>query len=224
MNKEQNSDKAACDSDKHCCGNGGAEQKQPCEEKNVFAETMKEGMSKVFSGMKSMAVIALVGLCAIAGCKSVPTADKIESVSRLAGTSAAMVVNMTKIDEQSKAVIVEIMDKVEVAVPQTNQTFTEVWTPIAKEYVSKLVADGKVDEGQGQLILSGFSIVCNGIDYVFDVRYPKARQYKELVEAAVHGFIGGYKSVSGGAALKSIGDKPVYDKEVYDYLKVKAGL
>ena len=224
MNNEQNSDKATYDFDKHCCGNGRAEQKQPCEKKNIFAETMKEGMSKVFSGMKSMAIIALVGLCAIVGCELVPTADKIESVSRLAGTSAAMVVNMTKIDEQSKAVIIEIMDEVAVAVPQTNQTFTEVWTPIAKEDVAKLVTDGKVDKGQGQLILSGFSIVCNGIDYVFDVRYPKARQYKELVEAAVHGFIRGYKSVSGGTVLKSVGDKPTYDKEVYDYLKVKAAL
>jgi hypothetical protein len=224
MSNEQNNDKVACDANKPCCESGGVEQKQPCGEKNVFAETMKEGMSKVFSGMKTMVAVALVGLCAITGCKSLPTVDKIESVSRLAGTSAAMVVNMTKIDEQSKAVIIEIMDKVELAVPQTNQTFTEVWTPIAKEYVAKMVADGKIDEGQGQLILSGFTIACNGIDYVFDVRYPKARQYKELVEAAVHGFIAGYKSVSPSVSLKSGGKAPDYDKEVYNYLKVKAGL
>lgn len=219
MDKEQNNDK-----DKPCRRNGVAENKQSCKENNIFAETMKEGMSKVFSNIKSMAIVTLVGLFAIAGCNPTPTAEKIASVSKLAGTSAAMVVNMTKIDEQSKAVVIEIMDKVEMTIPQTNQTFTEAWTPIAKEHVGKLISDGKINDVQGQLILSGFSIACNGIDYIFDVRYPKAREYKELLEAAVHGFIGGYKSVYSTSSLKSGSASPEYDKEAYDYLKSKAGL
>lgn len=199
-----------------------AQNNQSSEDsKNVFVETMRDGMSRIFTGMKAVLMVAIASIC-IVGCKSVPSVEKIESVSRLAGTSAAMVVNMTKIDEQSKAVIIEIMNEVEVCVPQTNQTFTEVWTPIAKDYVAKLIADGKIDDGQGQLIVSGFSIVCNGIDYIFDVRYPKARQYKELVEAAVHGFISGYKSVASPSLKSSVEIK--YDEEVFEYLKVKAGL
>ena len=223
MNDNPNNDNGTTEVER-CIDANKASKGQSGNTGNIFVDTMKEGMDKMFSGMKMMVVIATAALCAMSGCKSVPTPEKIEAVAKLTGTSAAMVVNMTKIDEKSKTVILEIMDKVAEVVPQTNQTFTEVWTPIAEEYVNKLVEEKKIDEGQGQLIVSGFSIVCNGIDYIFDVRYPKAKQYKELVEAAVHGFIDGYKSISISVGLKSAAAKTAYDTKAYDYLKTKAGL
>lgn len=193
-------------------------------DKNVFAETLKDGMSKVFAGAKALIAAILLGFCVIGCDKELPTADKIETVSKLAGTSAAMVVNMTKIDEQSKTVILDIMDKVSKSIPQKDQTFSEAWNPIAKEYVGKLVEENKINEAQGGLILSGFAITCDGLDYVFNVKYPKAREYKELVDAAVRGFVDGYKSVTVSANTKGGSAAPDYDKDAFDYLKKKSGL
>lgn len=205
------------ETDKPCCNCCDA----PQETKNPFVETMKDGMSKVFSGAKACAIALIAALViVVTGCKSIPTVEKMETTARLVGTSAGMVVNMTKIDEKSKTVVVEIMKIVETSVPQTNQTFTEAWTPIAKEHVTKLIQDGKIDAGQGELILTGFNLACEGLDYVFEVRYPKARTYKELVEAAVHGFIGGFTSVVNGVSLKSTSDLS-YDEKAFDYLKSK---
>lgn len=193
------------------CSDGGG---------NPFVDTMKEGMDKVFGGMKTaMVAIAAATALVSAGCKSIPTADKIESVAQLVGVSAGMVVNMTKIDPASKATVIEIMKIAEATVPKTNETFVAAWTPIAKTYVDKLVADGKVDRVQGDLILTGFGIACRGLDYVFDVRYPKARQYEELVSAAVHGFIGGFTSVVNVEAVKLPATLPEYDKGAFDHLR-----
>lgn len=214
-NEQNNNYEPACE----CCCD--APQQPPSAEKNVFTETMKDGMNKVFSGIKT-AVIAIIAALVVSGCDKLPTVEKIETVSKLAGTSAAMVVNMTKIDEQSKAVIIEIMDRVSETVPQAGETFYDVWTPIAGVYVEKLVSDGKIDEAQGKIILACFGTACQGIDYIFDVKYPKAREYKNLVEAAIHGFIDGYKSVGAPGLKSSVETK--YDKDVFEYLKKKAAL
>lgn len=218
MNNEQDN--------KQCGNDCGCERTTTTTQtdKNVFAETLKDGMSKVFAGAKALIVAILVSLCIIGCDKELPSADKIETVSRLAGTSAAMVVNMTKIDEQSKAVILDIMDKVSKSVPQKDQTFADAWNPIAKEYVGKLVEDGKINEAQGGLILSGFAIACDGLDFIFNVKYPKAKEYKELVDAAVRGFVNGYKSVTNSANTKGGNTAPDFDKETFEYLKKRAGL
>lgn len=216
MDTTKNDVTNAPETDKPCCNCGDATQ----ENKNPFVDTMKDGMSKVFGGAKACAIALIAALSIVlTGCKSVPTVEKMESIARLIGTSAGMVVNMTKIDEKSKAVVVEIMKIVETSVPKTDQTFSEAWTPIAKEHVAKLVQEGKIDDGEAQLILTGFGLACDGLDYVFNVRYPKAKEYKELVEAAIHGFIGGFTSVVN-TSLKSTKDA-LYDEKALDYIKSK---
>ena len=194
--------------------------KAETEAKNPFVETMKAGMDKAFGGMKTatVAIMALMAI-AVAGCKSLPSVEKMESTAKLIGTSAGMVVNMTKIDAQSKAVVIEVMNIAEKCVPQADQTFLEAWMPIAKEHVAKLVSEGKIDEAQGSLILVGFELACKGLDYVFEVRYPKAREYKELVEAAIHGFITGFTSVVNVETVKSPVEVPPYDKDAFEALK-----
>ena len=91
--------------------------------------------------------------------------------------------------------VVAVMEEVARAIPAQGQSFEDAWTHVAKEVIAKLVADGKIDEGQGQLALAAFSIAVKGIDYIFDVRFPKARQYEELVAAASAGFTEGFLTV-----------------------------
>ena len=93
-----------------------------------------------------LSIIAAFGL--LAGCKTVPSEDTLFSTSYAIGVSTALVMNQTKISDADRNVIIEIMKKVDEAVPQTRKTFTDAWTPIASEYVGQLVADGKIDETQ----------------------------------------------------------------------------
>lgn len=169
--------------------------------------------------------IVLAALCVISavGCKSLPTDDKMYVSSYAVGASTGLIADMTKIDDTSRDKVIDIVNIVNTHVPQTNETFTEAWTPIADSYIERLVKSGEIDVGQGILISKTFDIICNGIDYVFIVRYPKARQYQELVEAATHGFSDGFldtfKPVN---ALFSTGDRTIeIDKDVYKYLSTK---
>lgn len=54
-----------------------------------------------------------------------------------------------------------------------------------------------------------------GIDYIFDVKYPKAKEAKELVDAAVRGFTSGFLSVFSDTVKAG---KLDYDKDAYKYL------
>jgi len=94
-----------------------------------------------------LGVIAAIAMT-FAGCKSVPSVDTLSSTSYAIGVSTALVMNQTKISDTDRNVIIEIMKKVDEAVPQTGKTFTDAWTPIATEYVGQLVADGKLDKTQ----------------------------------------------------------------------------
>lgn len=86
------------------------------------------------------------------------------------------------------------MTEVENVVPGTNETFSSAWTPIAKDHVQKLVDAKKIDAAQANMIVLAFDVVMKGADYIFDVKYPEARQYANLIEAAAHGFCGGFLS------------------------------
>ena len=86
----------------------------------------------------------------------------------------------------------------------------------------KLVADGKITDTIGTVSLVTFRIVVKGIDYIFDVRYPKAREYKELVSAAVSGFTSGFLAVFKPANAEVKGMELKVDMEAYEWLKARA--
>lgn len=172
-----------------------------------------------------LVLMAMVGVVA-AGCKSVPSAEKMETVSAAIGCSAGLVLDLTKIDEDSRETVIEVINEVARCAPAEGQTFEDAWMPIAKEKIDELVQRGKIDAGEGVIVLAATRVACLGIDYIFEVRYPKAKQYKELVFAAINGFSGGFLSVFKPVnMLKSANDaeRIVYDKEAYEYLKEKVG-
>lgn len=173
-------------------------------------------MKKILSGFFAMMVA-----CAMffAGCeKALPTVEQMKTTATCIGTAAGMAANLTKIEAADKAVLKDIMNKVEKCVPVTNQTFTAAWTPIATEHTEALVKTGKLTSEKSVLLLSAFSTACRGIDYIFDVRYPAARQYNDLIAAAVTGFTSGFNGVLAVDADKLAAPPRDYDKEALEFL------
>jgi hypothetical protein len=168
---------------------------------------------------KMMAVFAAAATIVCAGCKSLPTAEVMKSTATSIGYAAGLVANETKIDDKARNTIVEIVNEVAKVVPAQGQKFEEAWTPVAKEIVAKLIADGKITEGIGTISLAAFGIAVKGIDYIFDIRYPKAREYEELVAAAVSGFTEGFLTVFKPANDATKGTAYKADDAAYKWLK-----
>lgn len=173
-------------------------------------------MKKLVLGL--MAAIALV----FTGCKTVPSVDTLYSTSYAIGVSTALVMNQTKLSDADRNVVIEIMKKVDEAVPQTGKTFTDAWTPIATEYVGQLVADGKLDETQAQLILTAFPAATQTLDYIVYKRYPKVGEDIKYVAAVTHGFSNGFLTYFPPANTVTASAKGVvYDAEAYELLQKK---
>lgn len=163
-----------------------------------------------------LSIIAAFGL--LAGCKTVPSEDTLFSTSYAIGVSTALVMNKTKISDSNRNVIIEIMKKVDEVVQQTGKTFTDIWTPIASEYVGQLVADGKFDETQTQLILTIFHSATRTLDYVIYKRYPNVGEDVKYVAAVTHGFSNGFLTYFKTANTMSASNTPLYDAEAYEYM------
>ena len=166
--------------------------------------------------LKAMAAIAAVFSLFIVGCDKLPTVEKISSVSTVIGRTAGYVCNLPTVKHKVKDVVVSVIDVVSTAVPTNGQTFTEAWTPVIDAELKKFVDAGKINNTEAKIAKVALSAATEGIDYVF-VKYPKAKDVKELVSAAVTGFTTGYKSVVKLAADA----KPEIDEEAYTYLKEK---
>lgn len=167
---------------------------------------------------KILAIMAMVASVLFTGCDKTPTVETMETTANAVGRAAGYVANQTKIDEKSREVVIEIMNKATNAVPQAGQSFTDAWTPIAKEVTDKLVAEKKIDEGQALIINGAFGVAVRGLDYLVTVRFPKAKEDVDLVAAGARGFSKGFLDVFSAKdnALKS--GATDYDKAAYDYL------
>lgn len=159
------------------------------------------------------------------GCKQIPSVETMETTATAVGKAAGYVANQTKIDDKSRTVVIEIVTKAAEVTPAKDQTFVDAWTPIAKEITDKLIAEGKIDQGQALLINGAFGVACRGLDYLFTVRYPKAKEAQNLVSAAIKGFTTGFltvfKPVNGAVSATASGD---FDKEAYEYLMASEAL
>jgi len=168
------------------------------------------------------AIAAIACSAAVVGCKSIPTDSQMYTTSYAVGASTGLIADMTKIDDKTRNKVIEIVNIVDTHIPQTNETFTEAWTPIANRYIAKWVEDGDINAAQGVLISKTFDIACNGIDYLFNIRYPQARQYQDLTAAATHGFCDGFLVTFKPAnTLTATGTNVQIDKAAYEYLSAK---
>ena len=159
---------------------------------------MKKFSIKAFA-MAFLTAVAIV----FTGCDQVPSAEKIETVSKTVGYAAGLTCDLTKISDKSRTATLEVMDIVDDVIPLTNQTFTVAWTPVIDETISNFVNKGKITASEGVIVKAVMSAVTQGLDYVFEIRWPKAKEYKELVSAAVRGFTEGFKTVIKPVNMKA---------------------
>lgn len=157
---------------------------------------------------------AIVVGSTITGCHTIPTAEQMMVTSELIGRASGKVIILTKITDEQKAILVQVLNKISIAVPTVNQSFEDCWMKAAQDYLPEL----KLDDSVCALILASVKVASKGIDYIFEKRHPEAKQYTDLVEAAIHGFIDGIMTVivppNNVTAVSS-----VYDIEAYNYLK-----
>lgn len=171
--------------------------------------------------MKRLMIACIAAVAALlTGCKSVPTPEQAELMSKMIGVSAAAVANAVDIDNVARAEVAKIVAEVKDVVPSTNETFSSAWTPVATEHVQKLVDAKKITDAQATMIVLAFDVAMKGADYIFDVRYPEARQYANVVEAAAHGFCDGFLSTfntSDAMSATPVSNK--MDDDAYIWLK-----
>lgn len=170
---------------------------------------------------KFITCLAIVIMSAFAfvtvGCKSIPSSDTIYAVSESIGKTAGFAIELSKTKQEVKDGIIQVLDIISATVPGTNDTFVTKWMPIAETEIQKLIDAEKVTAEEGKVIKHAIYVACEGIDLVF-VRYPIAKQYKDLVSAAVDGFVTGFKSV----VKATFAVTPDFDAEAYTYLKMKS--
>jgi hypothetical protein len=166
----------------------------------------------------TMLVAMAAASIGIVGCDKLPTPEKMTTISTAVGKAAGYACELSKTKPEVKEAILLVLDTAVKVVPTEGQTFTEAWTPIVDEEVKKLVDAGKLDDGAAAVVKTAMLAATEGIDYIF-VKYPKARDVKELVSAAVDGFADGFKSV---VKLRfAAGETPNVDEEAYKYIKAK---
>lgn len=172
--------------------------------------------------MKNILMLGAAVVTAVAvltGCDKLPTPEKMTTISTVIGKTAGYACELSKTKTEVKEAIANVLDVVSKAVPDEGQTFAEAWSSLIDEELKKLVEAGKLDEAGAHVAKLALNVACDGIDYVF-VKYPKAKEVKELVSAAVAGFVDGYKSVV--KMNLAAGEKPEIDEEAYTYLKLRA--
>lgn len=154
-----------------------------------------------------------IAMAMITGCT--PSEEQIKNTATAIGYAAGLVANETKIKDDARNAIVYVLNEVRACVPDKGRSFAEAWAPVIKEKVASLVKEGKIDAATGELVTSVAIMAAKAIDYMFDVRYPKARKYEELVAAgvsgAVDGFLTAFKPVNDGARAKAVADKEAFE-------------
>lgn len=165
-------------------------------------------------------IVAAVMALFMAGCDKDISPEKIKTIATVVGRTAGYACELTKAKPEVKETIVKVLDIASTVVPTNGQTFVEAWTPVIDTEIKKLVDAGKLNEASAKVAKVALGIACEGVDYVF-TKYPKAWEGKELVRAAIDGFVSGFKAVV--TSKLAADEKLEIDEEAYKYFKTKLG-
>ena len=134
--------------------------------------------------MTAIAAIALVGC---SGCKTKWTVEQVDTMSFAVGAAAAKVANIydDKIQVESRNATIEVMNKLQYCIPDTNETFQAKWTEIASEHLDTLVANNKITEVQKDKIMITVNMATSAIDRFCD-KHDGVKQSKEYTSAIVN--------------------------------------
>ena len=168
---------------------------------------------------KLMCGIVALALAAIVGCT--PSEEQIKTTATAIGYAAGLVANQTPIKDEARNAVVEVLNEVRSCIPAEGQSFAQAWEPVIKSKVAELVAAGKIDAATGELVTTVVLMAAKGVDYLFDVRFPKAKQYAELVAAGASGAIDGFLTVFKPTNCDNCTDRSAvdYDKEAYEWFQ-----
>ena len=166
--------------------------------------------------MTAIATIALVGC---SGCKTKWTVEQVDTMSFAVGAAAAKVANIydDKIQVESRNATIEVMNKLQYCIPDTNETFQAKWTDIASEHLDTLVANNKITEVQKDKIMITVNMATSAIDRFCD-KHDGVKQSKEYTSAIVHGFCTGFLNNFKPANMFGVGIKTEYDEDTYEFL------
>ena len=169
--------------------------------------------------MTAIAAIALVGC---SGCKTKWTVEQVDTMSFAVGAAAAKVANIydDKIQVESRNATIEVMNKLQYCIPDTNETFQAKWTDIASEHLDTLVANNKITEVQKDKIMITVNMATSAIDRFCD-KHDGVKQSKEYTSAIVHGFCTGFLNNFKPANMFGVGIKTEYDEDTYEFLMQK---
>lgn len=163
-------------------------------------------------------IVAAAMALFMAGCDKDITPERINTISTVIGRTAGYACELSKTKTEVKEAIAKVLDIASVVVPTNGQTFVEAWTPMIDTELKKLVDTGKLNQADAKLAKAALGIACEGVDYIF-MKYPKAKEGKDLVSAAVTGFVDGYKSVVKSSL--SSNEKFEIDEDAMKYFKSK---
>ena len=166
--------------------------------------------------MTTIAAIALVGC---SGCKTKWTVEQVDTMSFAVGAAAAKVANIydDKIQVESRNATIEVMNKLQYCIPDTNETFQAKWTDIASEHLDTLVANNKITEVQKDKIMITVNMATSAIDRFCD-KHDGVKQSKEYTSAIVHGFCTGFLDNFKPANMFGARIKTEYDEDTYEFL------
>lgn len=167
-----------------------------------------------------MCIAALATVC-FSGCT--PTAEQINKTASSIGYAAGLVANKVNIKDDARNAIVSVLNDVRGCIPAKGQSFADAWKPVIEAKVAELVEADKIDAGTGEIVKAIANMAAQAVDYMFDVRFPKAKQYEELVRAgvsgALDGFLAVFKPVNCDDCTPKARAAKEYDKEAYEYFQ-----
>ena len=173
-----------------------------------------------------MCLVALATVC-FSGCT--PTAEQINKTASSIGYAASLVANKVNIKEDARNAIVAVLNDVRGCIPLEGQSFADAWKPVINSRVAELVDAGKINSMTGEIVKAIANMAAQAVDYMFDVRFPKAKQYEELVRAGVSGALDGFLVVFKPVNCDECSDcedceireraKVDYDKDAYEWFK-----
>lgn len=171
-----------------------------------------------------LSIIFLITVFSFVGCKSVPSDAKVYTVSYAVGAASAKVVDKTNINEKTTKAIIKTLNNVQICVPATNETFTAKWMPIVSTNSKNMVTAGELTQLEAAIIEKTFIVICNGLDYIIEKRYPDVNVYENLMSSAIYGFSTGFLTYFNNANVfssRSISDSLDEDEylKALEYLK-----
>lgn len=175
---------------------------------------------------KQIFIIFTLLLSICVGCKSVPSDAKVYTVSYAVGAASAKAVDKTKVNEKTTKAIIKTLNTVQICVPATNETFTVKWMPIVSTNSKNMVTAGELTQLEAAIIEKTFVVICNGLDYIIEKRYPDVNVYENLMSSAIYGFSTGFLTyfnnvnVFSSRSISNSLDEEEYLKAL-EYLKTR---